>query len=62
MLNMDVYTDRQEGAPPGYESGSHAVDVAAVNYPAAAHLRWRDPAKHERKAVRIVNPSGVAVP
>ena len=32
-----------------------------MNCPAPPHLCWRDPAKHERKAVRIVNPSGVAV-
>ena len=32
-----------------------------MNYPAPPQLRWRDPAKHKRKVVRIVNPSAVAV-
>lgn len=58
---MDVFTNRQKGAPVGYESASHEVDVATANYPAEAQLSWRDPAKHERKAIRVVNPTGVAV-
>ena len=58
---MDIFTDRQESASAGYESASREVDVASVNHPGEAQLRWMDPAKHERKVVRIVNPSAVAV-
>ncbi len=58
---MNIFTNRQAGAPAGYESGSIEVDVAAVAYPAEAQVVWKDPTKHSRQAIRIINNSAVAV-
>lgn len=58
---MDIYTQRQTGAPAGYESASAEVEVDTPGYPSDAQVVWKDPASLDRKALRIVNTSATPV-